>query len=103
MRQYLGSLVFVTLSVLLSVLGVATKWPWPKGAWILIAIALLLGAVLTFPVRSQTEEPSVFVDGDASGSIFGNVYSDAHTFVRGPAKRALFWNIIHRPQPGERR
>jgi purine-cytosine permease-like protein len=102
MRQYLGSIVFVVLSVLVSVVGVATKWPWPKWAWIAITAAFLLGAALSFPVKSRTEASSAFVDGDASGSIFGNVYSDAQTFIHGPAQQALFWNIIHRPRSKQR-
>jgi hypothetical protein len=97
MRQYLGSIVFF-LSVLVSVLGVATHWPWPAWALVVIATTFLLGAVLTFPVRTQIEVRSSFVEGDASGSIFGNVYTDATTFIHGDARQALFWNIIHRSE-----
>ena len=104
MREYVGSLIWVLLSVVISVIGVATHWPWAWEAWAAVVIMLLLGAILTFPVRSHpAREPTAFVAGDASGSTFGNVYSDADVFVRGNARRALFWNIIHRPQSRHRR
>jgi hypothetical protein len=99
-RQYTGSIVFVLLSVAVPVVGAARKWPWPWWVWIGIAAAFLLGAVLSFPVRARPS--SAFISGDATGSSFGNVYSDADTFVRGDARQAFFWNIIHRSHPRQR-
>src|ERR1700728_1171863 len=96
MRQYVGTIVFVALSVLVSVIGAATKWSWHWWVWVSVAALFLLGAALSFPGPAEIPPSSAFIDGDATGSSFGNVYSDADTFVRGDARRAIFWNIIHR-------
>jgi hypothetical protein len=102
MRQYIGSIVFAVLSVVVPVVGSASKWPWPLWAWVAIGILLLLGAILSFPVRKPLRPSSAFVSGDASGSSFRNVYSDADNFVSGDARQAIFWNIIHLSRPHQR-
>ena len=93
MRQYIGTVTFAMLAVAVPVLAAALKWPWPWWAWLLIGVGLLLGSVLSYQARVRVS--SSFIAGDATGSRFGNVYSDADTFVDGDARQALFWNVIH--------
>jgi hypothetical protein len=68
-------------------------------AGVVVATGVVVSWMSSLRKRSKTsgsEESGSFIEGDASGSNFGNVYSDAPTFVRGNARRASFWNVIHR-------
>jgi len=62
----------------------------------LVAVVTLLNSLSNRRKTSGSKESESFVEGDASGSRFGNVYSNAPTFVRGNARRASFWNVTHR-------
>lgn len=102
MRRYIGSVVAVLVGVVIAVIGAATHWPWPWWAWVIILGLCLVCVILAFPVRKEAPS-TAFVGGDASGSTFRNVYSEADHFVRGNAHQALFWNVIHRSPPSRGR
>jgi hypothetical protein len=93
MKQWIGTTLLTLLALLFAALGISKGWPW--WLWVILTIAALACAVLAFPV--QANEKTTFAVGDFSGSSFVNVYSDAQEFIHGEAKRALFFNIIHRP------
>jgi hypothetical protein len=100
-RQYLGTVIFGLLGVAVPVIGAATRWPWPWGIMLGIGVAFVVAAGLSYPVRERPEDPApqtAFISGDATGSSFGNVYTDADFMVRGDARHAVFWNIIQRPR-----
>src|ERR1022692_546184 len=101
MRQYLGSIILTLLSISAPVIGAVENWPWPWWIFGGMAIGLLIGAYLTRPRREVPRSapvPTAFVGGDASGSTFRNIYTDADYVVHGNARRAIFRNIIHRRQ-----
>lgn len=100
MRQYLGTVILALAGAAVAVTGVAAHWPWKWPVWTYLTIFFLAGAVLSLPVKAKPRSrPRTFISGDASGSAFGNVDSDADVFVSGDARHALFWNIIHRQEP----
>lgn len=93
MRQYIGSIVSLLLAVGIAIIGAVTHWPWHWWVFVIIVALCLVAAILAYPAPDRPQ--TAFVVGDASGSKFRNVYSDADDFVRGDARRALFWNVVH--------
>jgi hypothetical protein len=68
-------------------------------AGLVVAAGVIVSGISSIRNRKKVRErqaSGAFIEGDASGSSFGNVYSDAPTFVRGNALRTRFWNVIHR-------
>lgn len=93
MRHWLGTTILTLLGISLSLWAAAAHWP----IWLTICVLALtvLGIVLSWPVKVANES-SAFVRGDASGSSFTDVRSDAHTFIDGNARETLFTRVQHR-------
>jgi hypothetical protein len=60
--------------------------------------ARLLRALGRNPAAPELE-PSVFIRGDASGSVIENVETDADVFIEGDRSGAVFRNVVHRTKP----
>jgi hypothetical protein len=104
MRQYFGSVLFAFLAIAAGIIGwlvgdIHHAWIW----WLLgglIAIGFIVAACLSFPSRESSppahEAPrSVFIKGDADGSILHRVKSNADDFIGGNARDTYFGDITH--------
>jgi hypothetical protein len=50
---------------------------------------------------SRSREPSVFIRGDASGSVFEDIETNADVFIEGDRAGAVFRNIVHKTRQAE--
>ena len=48
------------------------------------------------PAPPASREPSAFIRGDASGSAFKDVETDADIFIDGDRTDSVFRNVVHR-------
>lgn len=98
----MGSIVALVIAVVIAIIGAATRWPWHWWIWAIvcaICVVVAVFAYLTQPQsdsRKENEPRSAFVVGDASGSSFNRVFSNADDFIRGNALRAIFRDVTHR-------
>ena len=103
-RTWVGSSV-------LTLVGIGLEWyglreEWHPAIRVGIAVAVVVGVLLTFPRRSASTSPAerrTIVRGDASGSSFERFrVKGADSFVEGNAKNALFRDIWFRARRGKR-
>lgn len=71
---------------------------WPSWVIVLLVVPFVLASLFTIPVRKAVAPAPAtsFVRGDASGSSFANVESNAEIFIDGDAREAFLWNVVHR-------
>jgi hypothetical protein len=51
--------------------------------------------------RSRPGDTSVFISGDASGSVFRDIETDADVFIEGDKAGAVFRDIAHKTRQTE--
>jgi hypothetical protein len=96
--HWAGTTIFAALGIFLAAVAGWGEWPvWSK---IAVVAVCALAAILTMPVTSQRpaaphRAQTAFVRGDADGSAFRNIISNADHFIEGNARDALFWHIVH--------
>lgn len=96
MRQFLGSAVIILAGIVASVWTLAATEPYLA---LVFVAATVVGVVVSYPFKvaaPSPARPSSFVDGDADGSTFNRVSSNADSFVRGNARESIFNRVRHR-------
>jgi hypothetical protein len=46
--------------------------------------------------KPPPRKPTAFITGDAAGSVFENVETDADVFIEGDRENSVFRNVVHR-------
>jgi len=97
MRAQIASILSLIVGLLFGALGALQLLP-PWLAWPLLGIGVL-AAIFTYQVPKPSggsDDDSAFVRGDASGSTFEDVRSNAKDFVHGNATESVFRRVTHR-------
>ena len=100
-RRWIGTTIVSIVALFLGFVAVQLS------PWLLVPVAVLsgVGILMTWPDADKSDdEGSAFVRGDASGSVFEDVFADgADRFVDGNAIGAVFRRVIHRVRDGGNR